>query len=76
MQLNVSTSAKRPKLLGLDAEVQQRIAAAAPPASRVVVSVPLAPNVAAGLASAAAGKHEWPDAYTADLITKQVGSQK
>jgi mono/diheme cytochrome c family protein len=73
---NLSTSARRAKLLSLDAQVQQQIAAAAPPAARVVVSVPLAPNVAAGLASAAAAKHESPDAYTADLITKQMGSPK
>jgi hypothetical protein len=75
---DLSTAAKRTKLLHLDTLVQQQIAAAAPPpaASHVVLSVPLAPNVAASVANAAAANHQTPDAYLADLIAKQTAGKK
>ena len=74
---NLSTAAKRTKLLQLDAQVRQQFAAAAPaPNTHVVVSVPLAPDVARAVANAAAGSHQTPDAYLADLIAKQTGTKK
>lgn len=74
---NLSAAAKRSKLLQLDAQVRQQYAAAAPaPATHVVVSVPLAPNVAQAVHDAAAVSHQTPNAYLSDLIAKQTGTKK
>ena len=74
---NLSTEAKRAKLLHLDALVRQQAAAAVPAANtHVVLSVPVAPNVAQAVTTAAMAHHQTPDAYLADLIAKQAAPQK
>jgi mono/diheme cytochrome c family protein len=74
---NLSTAQKRTKLLHLDALVRQQYAASVPaPDTHVVLSVPLKPDVAQAVTSAAAAHHQSPDAYLADLIAKQAAGQK
>jgi hypothetical protein len=74
---NLSTAAKRAKLMHLDALVRQQAAAAMPsPGTRVLLSVPLSAGVAQAVTSAAAAQHQTPDAYLADLIAKQAATRK
>ena len=72
----LSTSAKRIKLMQLDAEVLDEIAATALPSHpHVALSVPLTPGVAQQVNNAAAARHQTPGAYTADLIARQSGQK-